>query len=166
MTNVLLPTDFTTDSIATVKGAVKAIPGKLNIFLFHAFDIPDSLVDAMQRAGRRGHSDLITETLRLKCKQIKAAHPNISNISFRVMYGTMTTAFKNFAEANKIDTIYIPKDHKFAAVVRESVNYDRMFKKSGIQIVNEATPRNLIVDPETYLKAVTQPLPLYNVINN
>ncbi len=166
MTNVLLPTDFSTDSIATLNGAVKAIPGKLNIFLFHAFDIPDSLIDAMQRAGKRGHSELITEALRMKCKQVKAANPNICNISFRVMYGTTATAFKNFAEANKIDIIYIPKGHKFAAVVRESVNYDRMFKKSGIQIVNEANTKNLIVDPETYLKAVTQSLPLYNIINN
>jgi hypothetical protein len=166
MTNVLLPTDFTTNSIAKVSGAVEAISGKLNIFLFHAFDIPDSLADAMQRAGRHGHSELITERLRLKCKQVKAAHPNISNISFRVMYGTTTAAFKNFAEANKIDTIYIPKGHKFVAVVRESVNYDRMFRKSGIQIINDANTKNLIVDPETYLKAVTQPLPLYNIINN
>ncbi len=166
MTNVLLPTDFTTDSIACVNGAVKAIPGKLNIFLFHAFDMPDSLIDAMHRAGRRGHSDLITETLRLKCKQVKAAYPVISNISFRVMYGTTTMAFKNFAEANKIDAIYMPRGHKFVPVVRESVNYERMFKKSGIQIVNELTSRNLVVDPDTYLNAVSHPLPMYRIINN
>lgn len=166
MTNVLLPTDFTADSITAVNGAVKAIPGKLNIFLFHAFDMPDSIIDAMHRVGKRGHSDLITEALRLKCKQVKTANPNISNISFRVMYGTTTVAFKNFIEANKIDAIYVPHGHKFVPVVRESVNYERMFKKSGVPIVNELTAKNLVVDPTTYLNAVSQPLPMYRIINN
>lgn len=164
MTNVLSPTNFSTESLESVNAIVRNIPGKLNIFLFHAFDLPDTLIDAMHKVGRRGYTDLITEALRLKCKQLKTLNPDISNICFKVMYGTTVVAFQNFAEANKIDIIFIPANHKFFPVVRESVNYERMFLKSGLRIVNGENRTN-IADADAYANGLTQSMPLYKTIN-
>jgi hydroxyacyl-ACP dehydratase HTD2-like protein with hotdog domain len=135
MTNVLIPTDFTVRTLDIVTAAAQNIPGKLNVFMFHAFDMPDSLIDAMHRTGLNSHYNLITEELRMKCRQIKAACPDVSNISFRLMFGTTVAAFKNFAEANDIHVIVYPAGYSFLPVVRESVNPDRMFLKSRITVL-------------------------------
>jgi len=141
MTNVLIPTDFTTQSLDLIPAAAQQVTGKINVFLFHAFDMPDSLVDAMNRTGLSSHHNLITEELRMKCRQIKNQCPDVANISFRLMFGTTAAVFRNYAEANDIHVIIYPAGYRFTPVVRESVNPDRMFLKSRISIVRNLTGR-------------------------
>lgn len=137
--NIIIPTDFSQYSLDVAAQIAQAIPEKHNIFLFHAFDMPDSLLDAMKRVGQSGHSSLITEELRIKCRQIKTKHKSINNICLRIMYGNTIAAFKNFAEADKVNLIVLPTAYKFVPVVRESVNPERMFRKSGIQVIEGHT---------------------------
>ncbi len=135
--NVLIPTDFTGNSLDSVNSIAKAMPEKMNIILFHAFDMPESLLDAMMRKGMNGHSNLVTEDLRLKCKRIKQQNKHVQNIYFRSMYGTTVAAFRNFAEANAIALIVLPAGYRYLPTVRESVNPLRMFQKSGIRLVTD-----------------------------
>jgi hypothetical protein len=137
MTNVLIPTDFSVHSLNLICTIPKLISGKLNIFLFHAFDMPESLLDAFQRKGIRNHNNLITEELRLRSRQIKIANPEIANISFRIMYGSSLAAFNNFAEANNIQAIMLPETYAYFPVVRESVDPTKMILRSGIQIIQD-----------------------------
>ncbi len=137
MTNVLIPTDFTAQSLELASKAALRLPGKLNIFLFHTFDMPDNLIDAMHMNGIKNHNNLITEELRLKCRQLKADHANISSVCFRLIFGNTVAVFRNFAEANDIDVIIYPNGYKHVFVVRESVNPERMFLKSGIKVIRD-----------------------------
>lgn len=136
MKRILVPTDFTLHSIDIVALAAKAIGTKVDIFLFHAFEMPDSLTEAI----RYGYGALMTEELRLKCKKIKNQNSNISNISFRPMYGTTDAAFRNYAEANQVDLIILPQGYKYSPANSQSVNPLRMFKRSGIDILTDLTP--------------------------
>jgi hypothetical protein len=140
MRNVLIPTDITLHSLELVSFAARAIPDRINAVLFHAFDMPDSLLDAMIRSHNGGFNSLITEEIRVKCKRLKAAHSNISNISFKYMYGTTKAAFRNYVEANKIDMIVLPDGYSFVPVVRDSVNMIKIMQQSGIEILSDLTP--------------------------
>ena len=141
MTNVLIPTDFTVQSLDLVSAASQQVPGKINAFLFHAFDMPESLIDAMRRTGTNSPDNLITEELRLRCRQIKALNPMIANISFKLMYGSTVAVFKHFADANNVEAIALPAGYKFTAVVRDSVDPTRMFLKSGIALIRDFDPK-------------------------
>lgn len=136
MRNVLIPTDFSVESVDRIGLVARAIDDKLNVILFHAFDMPGSLVDAIVRNSNNGDYNLVTEHLRVRCRRIKVTHRNVANISFKFMYGTTSYVFNSFAAANKIDTIVLPENYHFTYVVRESVNPVRMFKKSGIEIMS------------------------------
>ncbi|GAA4462128.1 hypothetical protein GCM10023093_08080 [Nemorincola caseinilytica] len=140
MKNVLIPSDLTPVSAELAGRVARAIDDRVNIFLFHAFDIPDSLVDAMVRMGGGGHYGFITEELRLKCRKVKKQTGNIDNISFGIMYGSTDVAFRNYAEANRIDLIALPEGYRFIPLVRDSVNPLRMFKRSGIEIMTDLRP--------------------------
>lgn len=144
MKNVLIPTDFSPVSLDLIANVAQALPGKINIVLFHALEMPDNLIDAMRRAGLKDHNQLISEALRIKCKKLKSMYNNINNISFKIMHGSTPAVFENYAEANDIDLIVYPEGYTFMPVVRESVNPERMFKKSGIEIMRRLTPRKVV----------------------
>lgn len=139
MTNVLIPTDFSLQSLDMAAATIQHLPGKLNIVMFHAFDMPGSLIDAMHLGGFR-NSNIITEELRVKCCQLKAENANIASIRFQFMYGNTVTVFRQFAEANAIDLIMYP-DKNFGSVLPESVDPHRMFLRSGVKVIRDLTPR-------------------------
>jgi hypothetical protein len=137
MKNVLIPTDFSYASLGLIARAASTIKGRFNIILFHAFQMPDSLIDIVSRHSINHHGDYITEGLRIRCKKLKATYPNIGNISFRIMYGSTLAAFEHYAEANDIDLIIWPDELEFATVNRDSVDPSRMFRRSGIEILKK-----------------------------
>lgn len=134
MKNILIPTDFSPGSLDMIATVAAGADAKVNVILFHAFDMPVSLVDAMVRTGANGHYSMVTENLRVKCRKIKTTNQMVGNISFRFMYGTSAALFRNFAAANRLDMIALPENYFFVPVVRESVNPQHMFKKSGIPV--------------------------------
>lgn len=135
MHHILIPTDFTFTSVNYAAQAARQIGGKCNIYLFHALDLPDNLLDVMQRAGVRGDGRLITEDIRVRCKKVKSENYGIANIYIRILYGSTLSAFRNFAEANAIDFIFLPEAYKFRSVVRDSVDPTAWFRKSGIPVI-------------------------------
>lgn len=145
MKHILIPTDFSLQSLELVSLTARAVADRINVVLFHAFDMPDSLLDALRRTHNGGYNSFITEGVRVKCKKLKAAHSNINNISFKYMYGTTMAAFRNYAEANKIDMIVLPEGYSFVPVVRDSVNLVKIMRQSGIEILSDLTPHSSYV---------------------
>ena len=145
MNTILIPTDFTVGSLEIMNTLARNTDNKLNIVLF--------LVEAMSRAGINSHNKLISENLRLACKRIRANNSNITNISFRNMYGTTIAAFKNYAEANAINMILLPPTYRFVYITRESVDPTRMFKKSGLPLITDPGQIAGIATPDTAAKS-------------
>lgn len=135
MMNVLIPTDFSYTSLNYAAQAARQLGEKCNVFLFHALDVPDNLADTMSRVGIRADQKLITEELRVRCRKIKSNNPGIANIYMRIMHGTTLAAFRNFADANEIDLIFLPEGYQFRAVVRDSVDPTDWFGQSGIKVL-------------------------------
>ena len=135
MNHILIPTDFSFTSVNFAAQAARQIGGKCNVYLFHALDVPDSLIEVMHRTGLRSDSRLITEEHRIRCKKLKSEYPEIANIYMRIMYGSTLAAFRSFTEANSIDIIFLPESYKFRAVVRDSVDPTDWFRKAGIPVV-------------------------------
>lgn len=131
MINVLVPTDFSVASLALIDQTAKVLNEKLNIYLFHAFEIQQGK-EALQNR-QIIQNKLITETLRQRCRRIKANNKNISNISVKIMHGSNQIAFSNFTDIHKIDLLVLPHSYTFIAPSKESVNPVKLFKKSGIE---------------------------------
>lgn len=140
MKNVLIPTDFTLSSLELVSNVAYACNDTLNIMLFHAFEMPDSTIDAIHRLNQRSYNDLISADVRQKCRGLKAQHANIGEVTFRIMYGSTTAAFCNFAEAHSVDMLAIADGQPFKPAVSDSVDYRRMFRKSGIAMMEVKMP--------------------------
>ncbi len=143
MTNILIPTDFTAASLQLAEQAIQALEVRgCNIILFHAFELPTSEFELLAPGRRKPYADLMTDGFRQACKQLKDQYPRaIQKICFKFMEGSGTPLFRNFADANDIDIIVCPDHYQYVSIHKLSVDPRPLFKKSGIKVIREFSPR-------------------------
>lgn len=158
MANVLIPTDFTANSLQLAAQAIQALDDKaINIVLFHAFAQPESEFDLLIPSRYKPHANLVTEALRQSCKQFKEQNSNkVQKIYFRFMEGETAPMFRNFIDANEIDLIYCPETYTPVKVNKYSADPRPLFKKSGIPVIQEHSRPRLKVIPHN-MEAVSAP---------
>lgn len=141
MTTILIPTDFTLQSLNMVKDVASGFRGqRLNIVLFHALYMPTDVHDLLFLSPKVPH-EKITEEFRHACTVIKKKNNEvITQIIFRHMYGSTNAVFKNFIEANKIDAIFMPEHIVLKRAFDNSVELRPLFKKAAIPFITEAAP--------------------------
>ena len=150
MRNILVPTDFSSASFDLVEKAIQTMGEQVvNITMFHAFQIPFFVSDLI-RNQRQPYRDLLTDSFRNNCKQIKQQFPKqVNSIVFRHLYGNTPAVFRHFVDANDIDLIVYPEQYEFVPVHPDSVNPDRMFKKSNVPLLRQfKAKRRLVTIPE------------------
>lgn len=153
MKHILIPTDFSIQSLQLAEQAVSSLPAtKLNITLFHAFQLPYSEFELLLRDRKKPYTDLLTDNFRQACKQLKDKHSKkIQKISFNFLEGSTAALFRHFADANEIDLIFLPQHYHFKPVHKLSVDPVPLFKKSGVKIINELVrlqPEEVLVQKE------------------
>ncbi|HEY8897874.1 MAG TPA: hypothetical protein VIM79_23780 [Niastella sp.] len=156
MRNVLIPTDFSASSFDLVEKAIHTMGEQpINITLFHAFQIPFFVSDLIGNQ-RQPYHELLTDGFRNACKQIKQQYPKqVNSIVFRHLYGNTPVVFRHFVDAHDIDLIVYPELYEFVPVHKDSVNPDRMFKKSRVPLLRQFKPKRRVPSmPE--IKAVEE----------
>lgn len=152
MTNILIPTDFTPISLKMAEKAVKTLNRKVNIVLFHAFELPFYYQD-MVRPDRQPWQNLLNDGLRQACRQLKEQYPGLVNkISFLYMQGNTPALFRNLMEANEIDIIVYPAGYTYTKIHAQSQNPAPFFRKSRIPLLQEfysREPKIVLVDPSS-----------------
>ncbi|HUC81723.1 MAG TPA: universal stress protein [Flavisolibacter sp.] len=159
MTNILVPTDFTAASLKMAENALNSGNfEKCNLVLFHAFEMPSSPFDLLFSNYKDPSGELITESFRQACKQLKDEHAKrVGKIIIRCMNGDTRAVFRNFAEANEIDLIYCPEDYVFQPVHVRSVNPLYLFKKCAIPVLKNRSQKQETVFSPAYLSAIPVP---------
>jgi len=157
MRNVLIPTDFTVQSLDLVSRTVSALDNQpTNIILFHAFDINITAPDVLGNSRRLPYATLLTDEFRGACRRIKQNSGSfLKDLSIRHMYGSNVRVFRNFIDANDIDMIICPEDFVFNKVSPDSVNPEKMFRKSGVPVLNPVLRKTTFIQPASQ---TSQPL--------
>jgi len=147
MRNVLIPTDFSIESLRLAEQALEALDDQtMTITLFHAFDISGFAPDMLGSSRRLPYGHLLTETFRLACKRLKDAHPQVlQGIHVRHMYGNNNSVFRNFIDAYDIDMIVCPDNYAFNAVTAQSVNPVTFFEKAGVPLLSNLRRKRTVV---------------------
>ncbi len=153
MRNLLIPTDFTVHSLDLVSRAASALDQQpTNIFLFHAFTINITAPDVLGNPRRLPYAELLTDEFRSACRRISQKYPFVRDLSVKHMYGSNVRVFRNFIDANDIDMIICPEDFVFHKVSPRSVNPEKMFRKSGVPVLNP------VLRKTTFINSSSQPL--------
>lgn len=147
MRNVLIPTDFSVDSLYWVEQTLQALDDQpISINLFHAFDSNITAPDALAQSRRVPYAHLLTDEFRNACKRLKDKYPKIlKGIHFRHMYGNTSNLFRNFLDAHDIDMIVAPTHFRWQPVAPGSIDVTPFFAKAGIPVMTEIARKRKVV---------------------
>ncbi|RYY55509.1 MAG: universal stress protein [Chitinophagaceae bacterium] len=151
MRNVLIPTDFTVESLQIAQKALDALDHQpTNIILFHAFDINTQSPERLGGSRRLPYAELLTDEFRNGCRRLKTTYGKfLKEVNIRHMYGSTASVFRNFVDAHDVDLIILPNDFLFSKVTAGSVNPEKFFRKSGVPVVHPVIRKTTIVQPST-----------------
>lgn len=138
MKNILIPTDFSVESLSWTKSLLNQFKQeRLNIVLIHVFLISDSILDLMLLSRRSKEYEYVSNEFWQACKHVEQRyHPQINSIQVKCFYGSTVAVFKNYLAANRIDLIVCPDDYRFKKLGKASFDPYQLIKKCGLEVVS------------------------------
>lgn len=133
MKNVLIPTDYTVESIKIIEALIFSKKcEQVNFVFVHAFKISDSITDLLMLSRRSKDYEHISDEFYTALNQCKSKYAKeINNIRLEYFYGNTVAAFKNFLDALNIDHIAYAKDHQFSSINKYSINPKYLTERAG-----------------------------------
>jgi hypothetical protein len=134
---ILIPIDFTIESLTIVKSALEQIEGnqKTDIILLHGAYLTDFITDLLFFSKAKFIESKSTKEFNEAIEVLKNKYASqINSLRKDVFTGNNQSAFNNYIEANHVDEIYIPKNYKFNSVNKRSFDLIPYIKKSKTPI--------------------------------
>ncbi|WP_268223250.1 hypothetical protein [Sinomicrobium oceani] len=113
MKNILVPTDFTVDSLILLKKAIEREEEKANFILVYGKSLPGSISELVFFSKGRLITALESKSF-IEAKGIlkNRYFSRINTLRTDIFYGGSQSAFNNFIQGSSIDSAYIPEDSK------------------------------------------------------
>lgn len=115
MRTILIPTDFTIESLNTVKGALRKREGEdVNIILVYGAYLSDSITDLLFFSKPAYLANLQSEKFTEACEILKNKYDSqIGSLTVDLFSGYNQRAFENFLSGNKVDEMFVPRSYHF-----------------------------------------------------
>lgn len=138
MKTLLIPTDFNVKSLNCITGLIQQYaPQKLNIIMVHMMKITDNIHELLMLSRRSAEHQHISPEFYNACALLKREHADsINNIRIEFFYGSTVAVFKNFLEANEVNSIVMLENYTYAMLNKNSVEPAVLVNRSGIKVIN------------------------------
>ncbi|SFC81244.1 hypothetical protein SAMN05421747_1305 [Parapedobacter composti] len=123
--NVLIPTDFTIESLNVVKFLLQNRPNdcRYNIILLHGAQAPDTITELLFFSKSKMLASLSNRSFEEACGVIKNKYASgIASMRTDLFSGYTQAAFNNYLLANRIEEIYIPNSYHLHAKNPKSID--------------------------------------------
>ncbi|GAB3164087.1 hypothetical protein [Telluribacter humicola] len=134
---ILIPTDFTIESLNVVKGALRQLDGEeVNLILVYSAHLSDCITDLLFFSKKKYLEDLQNEKFKEACEILLNKYASqINSFSIDLFTGNYQSTFHNFLLGNKVDAIFIPKSYKLKLGQKQSFDLLPYCRKSPVQCV-------------------------------
>jgi len=144
MRKILIPTDFTVESLQLIEYAFINFPNtKLDIILIAGFKLPDTrwaITHFNEKSQiRKQLSEEFYKAKRLLVREHKEA---IKDITFELFSGVNSFAFQNFLEQLHVEDAIVPKDNSMHCLSKkwfDTTNFIKKNVKNVIEVPVELT---------------------------
>ncbi|MET7028329.1 hypothetical protein [Sediminicola luteus] len=137
MRKVLIPTDFTIESLQLIEYAILNFPDKkLDIILIAGHKLPDTRWDLTRFRTRTQVRKQLNEKFNASIHRINMEHKkNIERISFELFTGINSYAFRNFLEQLDAHDAVVPKQKTLYCEDRKWFDTTKFIKKNVKNII-------------------------------
>jgi hypothetical protein len=139
MKQILIPTDFSLSSLDLVEQTAETLNAdRMNVILFHVFDMPSGIRDLLFLNKSIHHTNLVSDQFMVKCEALKKRYPfNIHSITLQYVYGDSKSIFKSFLAACGADMIVCPDHLKLRLTHPSSVDPSRLIARCKVPLLTE-----------------------------
>lgn len=137
MKNVLIPTDFTLESLENIGRLAENQPKeKLNIRLVHFIKLSDSIPELLLLAQRTKERELITDEFILQAEAWRRKYGSqIQSVQVECFYGSTVAVFQNYLEGNDIDAIAHTPGFSYEKPGKHSFDPSSIINRSGVEVI-------------------------------
>lgn len=144
MRTVLIPTDFTVESLIAIKNTLQKSDKKpINVILFHSVALSDSITDLLMFSKPRFIREHSSQAFMDACEIMKHKFSSdLNELKIELFTGNTTRSFLNFLDANEVDEICYMEELKYAKPSKYSRDSISFIKKAQIKItaLNQKIP--------------------------
>ena len=134
---VLIPTDFTIESLNTVRHLLNNDSSEttFDITLFFGFRLPNSTRELIFFSKSKLIYDVSNPRFEEACLRIKKDYVGqVNSLELDIFTGINKAAFQNYLEAKHIDKVYVPVKYQLKLPHKRSFNLLPFLYKSGIDV--------------------------------
>ena len=135
---ILIPTDFTVESLNLVKIALQNNSDsdeKLRIILVYGHWTSSSITELLFYSKGKILEKLENDEFKCSCKMLLGRYEEIiEHMSIDIFSGTNQNAFQNYLEGNEVTEAYISNNYKFKLQNNSSFNLIPFFTKSKLTL--------------------------------
>jgi hypothetical protein len=155
--NVLIPTDFTIESLNLLKAAAALDPRPKRVLLFHAIHLSDSITDLLFFSKARFIESIANEDFWTAVKIIRNRYASvIKSVETDLFVGRNRAAFENFVVGNSIDAILVPEQYMFRRLHSKSADPLRFIRRSDEMVRQISWRRSQAVPNDDTLAEIFQ----------
>ena len=137
-TNILIPTDFSLDSLKAIPALIQQQPGQqFNITLVNFLGLSDSISDLLMLSRRSREYEFVTQEFLNECTRLSREYSNqILSLQPEFFYGNTVALFKNYLEAREIHQVARLKDFSYLKLTPMSYEPGTLLERSKCNVIN------------------------------
>ncbi|HKG06149.1 MAG TPA: hypothetical protein VKB19_06825 [Pedobacter sp.] len=136
MQNILIPTNFSVQSLACVPALCEQHKDSaLRLVFIHMFKISDSISDLLMLSRRNKEYSYISDDFYAQCETLRQRYGQLI-IKIDFFYGSSLVNFRDFLEMNEIDVILDPSSCELGKLNRSSTDPMLFIGKSRIPFLS------------------------------
>ncbi|MBE7179057.1 MAG: hypothetical protein INR69_21820, partial [Mucilaginibacter polytrichastri] len=136
MKNILIPTDFTAESLEQIGMlAERDNTNRFRIMLVHFIKLSDSIPELMLLSQRTKEYAYITDEFIAQIEAWRKQYGSqIQSIRAEFFYGSTAAVFQNYLEANDIEEIAYDANYSWKKACKNSIDPAMLIVRSGLPV--------------------------------
>lgn len=138
MKTILIPTDFKVESLNCISDLFKRVyPERLTIILVHMQEITDSIQELLMLSRRSTEYKYISPEFSKSLSLIKSNYADrLNRVHIEFFFGSTVAAFRNFLEANQVDSIVLLNDYDYDMLTDDSIDPVLLVNRSKAHVIH------------------------------
>ncbi len=136
MKTIVIPSDFTLESVQVAEAIVRNEHEQIRIVFTHLFHISDDIQDLLFSTYRKKEHEYVSANFQRELSMIKSIYPQLAEVKIEFFYGGRLASFKHFLEYHGAETIGYSEKLGVNALCKSSIDALPIIKKCGLPLVN------------------------------
>jgi len=137
MKTVIIPSDFSNESVQVAETIVRNSGEEVSILFIHLFHVADDIQDLLFANYRKKEYEFVSGEFRHACEILKEVYsPTLKSIKIEFFYGSKLAVFKNFLDYNKADCIGYSKSYGIPKLSKSSIDTFPVILKCGLPLLD------------------------------